>query len=220
MRWMLQEPAIGFHHRSRLGPTSAPIAAARPMPSVYQVRMKSAETSGQCRQYSVAAHAPEANPAEVPAARRRVGASRRNDHSNPMKIGADSISTSQGHFIQLCPSHIVSQSAGGACAISSPASNASSVIGIVGSHNRRRRTVSGRASRPAMTAHRHPAMPHASCSCAKRWNRFAKTPRSLPSNSSSRRTRVARACGPATRKRQAVAHGLARSAGSHSNSGF
>jgi len=71
-----------------------------------------------------------------------------------------------------------------------------------------------------MTAHRHPAMPHASCSCAKRWNRFAKTPRSLPSNSSSRRTRVARACGPATRKRQAVAHGLARSAGSHSNSGF
>ena len=52
---------------------------------------------------------PPEPPAARPAARNRVGARRRRDYSSPMRIGADNINTSHGHFFQVRPSQISSQ---------------------------------------------------------------------------------------------------------------
>src|SRR2546422_1043938 len=89
------------HQRSSLGPSSAPKTDANSIPSEYQVRTKVAETSGQCRQYMVAAKAPEARPAAAPAAARLVGASWRNDQSMPANTGAASRVTRNEHSCQL-----------------------------------------------------------------------------------------------------------------------
>ena len=144
-----REAARERYQRITRGPISPPSPAARPMPSVYQVSTNSADTSGQCRQYSVAAQAPAASPAAAPAARSRVGASRRNDCNNPAKIGSASSSTSHGQRFQVAPSHIASQSAGGAHAISAIVSTLSAANGSTIGQNRHRPIGSGRASRAA-----------------------------------------------------------------------
>src|SRR6185437_1389405 len=135
------------YQRSRRGPMSAPAPAARTIPRLYQVSTKIADASGQCRQYSVAAQAPAARPAIAPAARRRVGASLRNDQTRPAKIGAARLSTSQGQIIQLRPNHKASHRSEGVRASSPIPIVARTSTGSISDHRPWREPGSGLASR-------------------------------------------------------------------------
>src|SRR5262245_55762200 len=95
----------------------------------------------------VAAHAPAASPATAPAARNRVGASFRNDHNNPAKIGTARASTNHGHTLQLFDSHLGSHSSEGVLASSPMPLPPRTSTGISSNQSPRNDVGTGRARR-------------------------------------------------------------------------